>query len=276
MPAGSGMGRPVRDRRQVIDGIRWRVRAGTPWRDVPARYGLGRPVTSCSGRGSGTARGSASCRGCRRRLMPRASSVGTYRWTPRSCVPIATRLGPAKGDRQVEPPAPMGIEPNDHALGRSRGGWGRADPDAGRVGCWPTRRTRLGATVLFCDGEASRPPSPNHQTRHDIAHAVDQPEAAHPPSTLASTGSVTPWNAASTDSNAIALSRPGTTSSPSDTSPPSTSPPPALAAFGLGGPQPVVGQLALEVALEFAGGGEGLHHELHRGQQLAGALVGGR
>lgn len=26
-------------RRQLIDGIRWRVRAGAPWRDVPARYG---------------------------------------------------------------------------------------------------------------------------------------------------------------------------------------------------------------------------------------------
>ena len=25
--------------RQLIDGIRWRVRAGAPWRDVPGRYG---------------------------------------------------------------------------------------------------------------------------------------------------------------------------------------------------------------------------------------------
>ncbi|MFJ2847625.1 hypothetical protein ACIPD2_39330 [Streptomyces griseofuscus] len=49
----------------------------------------------------------------------------------------------------------------------------------------------------------------------------------------------------------------------------------ALAAPGLGGAQPVVGQLALEVALEFAGSGEGLHHELHRGQQFAGARVAG-
>jgi len=24
--------------RQLIDGIRWRVRTGAPWRDVPARY----------------------------------------------------------------------------------------------------------------------------------------------------------------------------------------------------------------------------------------------
>jgi len=49
----------------------------------------------------------------------------------------------------------------------------------------------------------------------------------------------------------------------------------ALAALGLGGAQSVVGQLALEVALEFAGGREGLHHELHGGQQLACARVAG-
>jgi len=26
-------------KRQLIDGIRWRVRTGAPWRDVPSRYG---------------------------------------------------------------------------------------------------------------------------------------------------------------------------------------------------------------------------------------------
>nr|WP_233611933.1 transposase [Amycolatopsis sp. WAC 01376] len=26
-------------KRQLIDGIRWRVRAGAPWRDIPAVYG---------------------------------------------------------------------------------------------------------------------------------------------------------------------------------------------------------------------------------------------
>ncbi|WP_284436716.1 transposase [Streptomyces sp. TUS-ST3] len=30
---------PVHTRRQLIDGIRWCTRAGTPWRDVPERYG---------------------------------------------------------------------------------------------------------------------------------------------------------------------------------------------------------------------------------------------
>ncbi|MEV0259844.1 hypothetical protein AB0I49_00645 [Streptomyces sp. NPDC050617] len=37
----------------------------------------------------------------------------------------------------------------------------------------------------------------------------------------------------------------------------------------------VVGTFTLEVALKCAGGGEGLHHELLGGQQLAGARVVG-
>ncbi|MEU2835108.1 IS5 family transposase [Streptomyces lavendulae] len=40
LPQGIKPGRPqVWTRRQLIDGIRWRTRAGTPWRDVPERYG---------------------------------------------------------------------------------------------------------------------------------------------------------------------------------------------------------------------------------------------
>jgi len=40
LPSGKKPGRPPRwTRRQLIDGIRWRVRTGSPWRDVPERYG---------------------------------------------------------------------------------------------------------------------------------------------------------------------------------------------------------------------------------------------
>jgi transposase len=40
LPAGQKQGRPPRrTKRQLIDGIRRRVRTGAPWRDVPARYG---------------------------------------------------------------------------------------------------------------------------------------------------------------------------------------------------------------------------------------------
>ncbi|WP_408964186.1 transposase [Nonomuraea angiospora] len=39
-PARSGKGRPPKwSRRQLIDGIRWRIRTGARWRDVPACYG---------------------------------------------------------------------------------------------------------------------------------------------------------------------------------------------------------------------------------------------
>lgn len=40
LPKGKRPGRPPQwSRRQLIDGIRWRTRAGAPWRDVPERYG---------------------------------------------------------------------------------------------------------------------------------------------------------------------------------------------------------------------------------------------
>ena len=39
LPACGQRGGQWRDHRQVISGIRWRLRVGAPWRDVPARYG---------------------------------------------------------------------------------------------------------------------------------------------------------------------------------------------------------------------------------------------
>ncbi|MFK4548129.1 transposase [Streptomyces tendae] len=40
LPAGKKPGRPpAHTKRRLINGIRWRTRAGAPWRDVPERYG---------------------------------------------------------------------------------------------------------------------------------------------------------------------------------------------------------------------------------------------
>ncbi len=40
LSAGKKPGRPpIWTRRQLIDGIRFRVRTGIPWRDLPAEYG---------------------------------------------------------------------------------------------------------------------------------------------------------------------------------------------------------------------------------------------
>ncbi|MCG7523350.1 IS5 family transposase [Streptomyces sp. OfavH-34-F] len=37
--AAGRMGRPVRDRRQVVNGILWKLSTGAAWRDLPERYG---------------------------------------------------------------------------------------------------------------------------------------------------------------------------------------------------------------------------------------------
>jgi transposase len=38
LPAGGGRGTPWADHRQVINGILWKLRTGSPWRDLPERY----------------------------------------------------------------------------------------------------------------------------------------------------------------------------------------------------------------------------------------------
>ena len=39
LPTERRRGRQWRDHRQVVNGILWKVRTGSPWRDVPDRYG---------------------------------------------------------------------------------------------------------------------------------------------------------------------------------------------------------------------------------------------
>ena len=38
-PGPQRTGRPPRDRRQVVDGILWILRTGSPWRDLPDAFG---------------------------------------------------------------------------------------------------------------------------------------------------------------------------------------------------------------------------------------------
>jgi len=38
-PKPATTGRPPRDRRQVVNGILWILRAGAPWRDLPEEFG---------------------------------------------------------------------------------------------------------------------------------------------------------------------------------------------------------------------------------------------
>ncbi|MDP5316324.1 transposase [Streptomyces poriferorum] len=67
LPRGTKAGRPpVWPLRQLINGIRFRVRNGVPWRDVPVECGpWGRVYDLFSAGGSGTAPGAASSPGFR-------------------------------------------------------------------------------------------------------------------------------------------------------------------------------------------------------------------
>lgn len=79
------LGRPPLSRRRLIDGIRWRVRTGAPWRDLPSEYG------------------------------PWQTVYGLFRQYA-----AGARRG---GQAQKEPPGGTRTEPEDHGLGRSRGGF---------------------------------------------------------------------------------------------------------------------------------------------------------
>ncbi|WP_307864893.1 IS5 family transposase [Myceligenerans salitolerans] len=114
-------GRPARNLRRQVDGIRHRVRAGCPWRDVPERYGpwssLYRVFRRYQREGVWDRVLDA--------LRTLADACGQVCWEVSIDSTIARAHQHAAGARrdpaaQKESP---GAEPADHGLGRSRGGW---------------------------------------------------------------------------------------------------------------------------------------------------------
>jgi transposase len=117
-------GRPPKwSRRQLIDGIRWRVRVGSPWRDVPALYGPWQTVYGVfrQWQRDGTWQALLSV------LQAVADAAGQISWDVSVDSTVARAHQHAAGARrdgaaQVEPPGGVVDEPADHGLGRSRGG----------------------------------------------------------------------------------------------------------------------------------------------------------
>jgi transposase len=124
LPQGKKPGRPpIWTRRQLIDGIRFRVRTGIPWRDVPVEYGPWARSYDLFRRWQrdGTwQRIFTRAAGPRRREQP--DHLGPQRRLHRVPGPPARRRSPQKGDLQKEPPGGVTVEPDDHSLGRSHGG----------------------------------------------------------------------------------------------------------------------------------------------------------
>ena len=124
LPAASGNGRPPKwEKRQLIDGVRWRIRIGAPWRDVPAEYAPWPTVYGLFRRWQrdGTWDKILSA------LQAAGDATGRIAWTV-SVDSMTSRAhqhaaGARKeGHLQKEPPGGVHDEPADHALGRSRGG----------------------------------------------------------------------------------------------------------------------------------------------------------
>jgi transposase len=126
LPTPHKPGRPPKwSRRQLIDGIRWRIRTGAPWRDVPDCYGHWRSVYGLYRRWQRDGTWARILTG----LQAKADAAGLITWDV-SVDSTITRAhqhaagARREGDTQLEPPGGVdGAEPADHALGRSRGGF---------------------------------------------------------------------------------------------------------------------------------------------------------
>ncbi|MFE3323689.1 IS5 family transposase [Streptomyces sp. NPDC059176] len=125
LPKGARSGRPpVWPRRRLIDGIRFRVRTGVPWRDVPVEQGPWGRVCDLFRRWQRN----GTWQRILTRLQSLADSKGAIVWDlsvdSTVCRAHEHAAGARKqGDMQKEPPGGVFAEPGDHGLGRSRGGF---------------------------------------------------------------------------------------------------------------------------------------------------------
>ncbi|WP_406260123.1 IS5 family transposase [Actinacidiphila glaucinigra] len=124
LPVGKKAGRPaIWTRRQLIDGIRFRVRTGVPWRDVPGEYGPWGRVYDLFRRWQRD----GTWQRIFTQLQARADAKDLITWDLNVDSTVCRAHQHAAGARKrgtfkrnrlaVSPPSR-----NDHGLGRSRGG----------------------------------------------------------------------------------------------------------------------------------------------------------
>ncbi|MEU7117919.1 IS5 family transposase [Streptomyces zaomyceticus] len=124
LPA-AGVRRRSRNWRRLVDGVRWRVRTGAPWRDLPPEYG---PWQTAYGLFRRWQRQGFWAR-VLTLLQARADAAGLITWEVSVDSTVCRAHQHAAGARQdgegqKEPPGGVVHEPKDHGLGRSRGGFG--------------------------------------------------------------------------------------------------------------------------------------------------------
>ncbi|WP_136193451.1 IS5 family transposase [Actinomyces procaprae] len=119
LPAPPVRGRPrVYPLRDMINAVRWRTRVGAPWRDVPARYGPWWRAYALyrAWQTDGVWERIESA------LVAQADAAGKIGWRVSVDSTTCRAHVHAAGARKDSPQLVEG-EPEDHALGTSRGGW---------------------------------------------------------------------------------------------------------------------------------------------------------
>jgi transposase len=117
LPAPKRSGRPSQwTKRQLIDGIRWRVRTGAPWRDVAACYGSWQAIYAMFRRWQRAGTWAVIVTG----LQARADAAGLITWDVSVDSTIARAHQHAAGARVGnlrETAGGVAVEPVDHGVG---------------------------------------------------------------------------------------------------------------------------------------------------------------
>lgn len=123
-----GRGRPLEDHQRIVNGILWRLHTGTPWRDVPDRYG---PWQTIYGRFRRWRRDGTWAKILTELLdqLERHGRLGRDLWMVDATIVRASRAAAGAAKHPKEKPFIGGAraqleEPQGHALGYSRGGFG--------------------------------------------------------------------------------------------------------------------------------------------------------
>ena len=160
-PPPARTGRPQRNRREVVGGILWILRTGSPWRDLPEEFGPWKTVWDLFD----TWNSDGTLDEIRHRLQAakiEAGRIDAELWcidgTHDSRGPLCGR-----GWKQGDPD-----EPADHALGRSRGGFSTKLHSAVRQPGTPAALRTLAGTGPrndLVDRTAQRSGRPRHRRR---------------------------------------------------------------------------------------------------------------
>jgi len=109
-------GRPWNDHRQTVEGVAWIMRTGAPWRDLPPEFGRWQSVYGRFRRWCSDGTWLMITRTLLAELDERGAIDRDLWFIDSSCIRASRAAAGARNMHETEPP--------DHALGRSRGGFG--------------------------------------------------------------------------------------------------------------------------------------------------------